>query len=174
MLSILLGISYSKTSAFCGDPEQTTQPSPGLNMSQFSYWQKVPPCSNSFFFFMQRAWTAMSQYSPTSIKLKTTVACSTCLTISCQFFKAHICNASTSVLSPTTWFSIKRSFAIVALGLPTSCFVKRIYLFRFDRSTTSLSSIMIFFTPILARPIATPQPNPPVPSTRQIYASTFP
>ena len=41
--SILLGSNYCVTSSFCGEPEQTTHDSPGLKMSTFSCWQKVPP-----------------------------------------------------------------------------------------------------------------------------------
>lgn len=62
---------------------------------------------------------------------------------------------------------------VMALGRPTSLSLKRICLLRLVTSTVSLSIKMIFLTPSLANPIATPLPSPPTPRTKQTDSSTL-
>ena len=150
------------------------QGSVGLKKSTLICWQNVPPYTSVIPRFKHKLATAASKYSPTSIMLKQTVASLLNSTTVCQFFSAHIYKATTSMSGLILCYSSSLIFPWVAFGRPTSSGLNKIYLFKFDASTTSLSSMMIFLTPNLASPIETPQPKPPTPKTKHTCSSILP
>lgn len=123
-------------------------------------------------FRMHKAYTAASKYSPMSIMLNTTVASS--LKATTRYHSNRTSNLWLSISSgEILWDISSASLAASTFGFPTWCGENRIWRFRFDVSTISLSIKISFLTPSLASDIATPQPRPPVPSSKHTYCWTL-